>query len=797
MLRTMAVRDQLLQGFRLGGFRIDPLTGTIVGNGAPRHIPSKATEILLVLASRPRQLVTRDELLSAVWGEGGGSAEALSHAVSELRHGLGDHADHPAFVQTVPRRGYRLIVEPCFDATTAASGAGESPAGVAPAFWQQLVQRGVVQAGAAHLVVGWLLIQVADATFPTLGLPAWATPFVTYVVIAGFPVVLVLAWFLEFAGGRMVIDRGGNARSRGGLVHNYLAIVAAYALATLAVGLYQVSIGIRVPQSSVAAAADTVREAIPVEPGSIAVLRFLNISDSSLARIFSDGLGEDVLDRLARVPGLLVSSRGDAWSLPDNPGTDVVRRRLRVAYYLEGSVRLTDDVLRVTVQLIDTETGFHVVSRVFERQLENFMDVQREITDLTVANLRAVLPAGSRQPVADYDATTPDAYVLYRMGREIFERPQTVESLADAIGYFEQALALDPGFAPAHAGMCRGYVQSYTVGGDPSFIDAAETSCSSALTSNPNLYMVYTALGDLYRQTSRIAQAEDAYLHALEKNGQDVDALLGLARVLERRNRLDEAEGRLKLAIRMQPGNWASINALGSFYFATGNYDQAADAFRKVVYLYPGNWQVHGNLGGALAMAGRFDDAAAALQNSIEISPQQSTYSNLGAIHYYMGDFAEAVRVHRKALELDPNSNIVWLNLADALYFSGDEAAAQEAFASAAALSESRLAVDSGDVESLHALAWAQMMAGNGARARELVDRALSISPNDPYVYYYDALVRVRSGDLARAFESIEKAITAGYPRSMLAAEPYLASIREQERFTALLAFGPSPAVRQ
>ncbi len=794
MLRTTTVRDQLLEGFRLGSFRIDPLTGTISGNGEPRHIPSKATEILLVLASRPRQLVTRDELLSAVWGEGVGSAEALSHAVSELRHGLNDHADHPEFVQTVPRRGYRLIVEPHFDAKPGVFAAGESLTGDAPAFWQQLVHRGVVQAAAAHLVAGWLLIQVADATFPNLGLPAWATPFVTYVVIAGFPLVIVLAWFLEFTGGRLTIDRGGDERRGSGLVQNYLAIVAAYALATLAVGLYQVSVGIRVPQTSVTSTVENMREAIPVEPGSIAVLRFLNISDRPLARIFSDGLGEDVLDRLARVPGLLVSSRGDAWSLPDNPGTDVVRRRLRVAYYLEGSVRLTDDVLRVTVQLIDTETGFHVVSRVFERKLESFMDVQREITDLTVANLRAVLPAGSRQPVADYDATTPDAYVLYRMGREIFERPQTVESLADAIDYFDQALELDPGFAPAHAGMCRGYVQSYTVGGEPSFIDAAEASCSSALTSNPNLYMVYTALGDLYRQTSRIAQAENAYLHALEKNAQDVDALLGLARVLERQNRIEEAEVRLKQAIRMQPGNWTSINALGSFYFATGDYDQAADSFRKVVFLDPANWQVHGNLGGALAMAGRFDDAAAALQNSIDISPQQSTWSNLGAIYYYMGDFAEAVRIHRKALELDPNSNIVWLNLADALYFAGEEGAAQGAFARAAELSESRLAVDSGDVESLHALAWAQMMAGNARRARELVDRALSISPNDPYVYYYDALVRVRSRDVPGAFESIEKAITAGYPRSMLAAEPYLASIRRQERFTALLALGPAPA---
>ena len=222
---------------------MEPASGTVTVQGRAEHLPPLAVEVLLYLAHRPGELVSRQELLREVWGDRHGSDEALGHAISVLRHGLGDHSDRPAFVQTVPRRGYRLLVEP------------KLSKGVAPAtipmqlpFFRELMQRGVVQAGAAHLVVGWLLIQVADATFADLGFPPWSAAFVTYVVVGGFPVVLLLAWFLEFTGGRLVIDRG-QRRQRRGFEQNYLAIVVAYGFAVMAVGTYQATVGIPVTEN--------------------------------------------------------------------------------------------------------------------------------------------------------------------------------------------------------------------------------------------------------------------------------------------------------------------------------------------------------------------------------------------------------------------------------------------------------------------------------------------------------------------------------------------------------------------
>lgn len=524
----------------------------------------------------------------------------------------------------------------------------------------------------------------------------------------------------------------------------------------------------------------------PVDPSSIAVARFLTIGDNPEARVFIDGLAEDVLDRLARVPGLSVSSRTDAWALPPEAGSDAARRRLRVAWLLEGSVRLEDNDLRVTVQLIDTATGFHRVSRTFDRKLENFMEVQEEITELTVATLRVALPA-DEPGIAAYADTDVDVYMHYRRGREIFERPLTIALLEQSMAHFEDALALDPGYAAAHAGLCRAYVSSYTISGDSDYIEQAESACANALATYANLPTVYTALGKLYQETNRLTAAENAFRQALELNDQDVEAMQGLAWVYERENRLAEAQALFTRAMRLQPGNWRIINSLGALYFTTGEYRKAAAEFRKVVYLDPGNWQVLGNLGSALAMGGNFGEAAGVLQRALDVSSEQILYSNLGTVYYYMRDFERSVAIHRQALAADPNANIVWLNLADALYFAGHQKQAREAFRRTAELSADRLSVNPGDAESLQAFAWASMMLGDAAEARRAMDRALQASPNDPRVFYYDALIRARTGDRTGALAAIEQAVAAGYPRAMLAAEPYLQDLRNETRFGVLV----------
>lgn len=782
------MRNELLDGFRLRDKRIEPLTGTVRGENKDSHLPSKCVEVLLYLAKNPRKLVSREELLENVWGDAAASQESLSHTISEIRHALGDHTDHPEFIQTIPKRGYRLLVEPELVAR-ADETAGNSEESERSTLIGNLMDRGVIQASAAFALVGWVLIQVADAVVPIVGLPNWTISFVTYTVIAGFPVVVLFAWFFEYAEGRFYLDRGkASPTITTGIAKNYLTMLAAYVITSMGMLIYQYVIGFEVPPEPDTASIEITESEIFVEPNSIAVLRFMNIDGSEKTDVFSYGLAEDVLDRLAKIPGLLVSARGDAWSLPINSSSGEVRARLRVAYYLEGSVRLIGDELRVVVQLIDTETGFHVDSRSFDRKLDDFMEVQNEITNLAVANLRVVLPEETQMLLAStYPGTDVDAYVLYRHGKELFDTPQNERTLSDVVKLYQQALQVDPEYAAAHAGLCITYATTYEITSDAQYIGLAEKACAAALAANPNLYMVYTALGDLYLLSGRDTDGETAYLRALDINSQDVQTMQGLARAFQRQQRLDEAEDLLNQAIHLQPGNWSSINALGGFLFASGRYSEAAEAYRQVVLLDPDNWQGHGNLGSSLLMVGDFEIAANALRRALEIEADPAYSSNLGIIYYYLGQFDEAVAIHRKVVEQYPDSNLDWLNLGDALSFSSESDLAENAYRTSANLSENLLAVNPTDSGTLYRLAWASAMLGEKDYAGELIARSEKIAPNNPYVHYYGGLMKSVENDYEAAIDDIRRAVETGYPVKMLAAEPFLLEYRDSEAFVELI----------
>lgn len=776
-----------MKGFYLDGLFIEPLKGQVTGPRGPRHLTPKAVEVLLCLARAPGELVTRDALLDAAWGSGQGSPEAVSHAVSELRHALDDHAGDPRFIQTVPRRGYRLIPVP----TSAGTAATPAPRVAAPGWWQMLLRHGVVQAVAAYLVAGWLLIQVADTTFEKIGLPPWSEKFITFVVIGGFPIVVLLAWSFEFVGGR--VERDSGQQPGGvfqGLERNYVAIFIAYGLATIGAGVYQASVGFEVVETRADNAVQPVgTELMPVADNSLAVLRLSTFDADPRTKAFSDGLSEDILDGLARIPGLFVSARGDSWSLPPNASSGVVRRRLRVANYIEGSVRFLEDRLRVVIQLIDSESGFHRFSRDFEIEIGSVSDMQRELTGLVVANLRLAVDTASLD-TALWSATTEDsdAFTLYMFGREAVNRPRTIANIEEAIGHFAEALAIDSQYPAAHAGLCGAHVSLYEIRKDPASIDAAQAACSAAQAVAPRLPVVLNGIARLHRLTGKPAEAEKAYLDALAINEQDAVAMRGLAAIRRSQQRYEEAEQLMKRSIELQPGNWLAINSLGNLYFRTGQFAAAAAEYRKLVYLDPDNHIVLGNLAATSLMAGEFDGARDALLRSLEIEENATFVGNLGIAYYYLGDLDEATSTFRRALELTPNSASHWISLGDTLRASGDTSGSSEAYMRARELATAEHAVSGDDVDILTYLAWATLMTGDRERAVELARLAVELDPAYPYSHYYNAIVALHSGDAATAVDSAQLALENGYPVAMLAAEPILKELWGDSRFVEIMA---------
>jgi len=231
------------------------------------------------------------------------------------------------------------------------------------------------------------------------------------------------------------------------------------------------------------------------------------------------------------------------------------------------------------------------------------------------------------------------------------------------------------------------------------------------------------------------------------------------------------------------------MNSLGGFLFVNGRYEEAADAYRMIISLDSDNWKGFGNLGSALLMTGNFEEAATALQRSIEIEHDRSNLSNLAIIYYYLGRFDESVAIHRESVELFPESEVVWLNLADSLLFSSESDQADAAYQKAAELSEKKLAINPKSSLTLCLGAWASAMTGNPGRAEEYIRRATESAPANPLVHYYDALLNTKSGNYDAALDALSVALVNGYPSVMLVSEPLLADIRELERFSELVTY--------
>jgi len=784
------VDPDLLQGFYLNDLYVDPRSGKVSGRDGSMHLAPKAAEVLLVLGANAGELVTREDLIERVWGTDHGSDDALTRAISEIRHALADHHDQPRYVQTLPRRGYRLLVAPVARAGHTGSVVIDSQGRIDDiGLLDNLRQRGVLETAIAYLVLGWLLIQVADIVFAQLLLPAWTGTFVTVLVITGFPVAILLSWFLEIRDGRAMLHeptpRDALKRRFG---RTYTSIVGALAVAAFGVYLFDRIVGLPQAPDVVATNTETGVGLPPILDNSIAVLPFLNLDGSEQTQIFANGLVDDVITSLSRVPGLLVASRGDSFTLEPNSASAQVRERLRVARYVEGSVQIDGDTMRVVMQLIDSANGFHVLSRTFDRPVAQFFDMRDQVRDLTVANVRVALPPDTRS-VPDVRAPDPslDVYLLYRRGIEASREEKTLASVETALAWFDEALAIDPEFAAAHAGKCNVYVNGYEEADDPAFITSAEASCVRALSLNPNLDVVFTALGNLYQQTGRYARAEEAYLEALRLDAANIRALTGLGNTYLRLNRQAEAEESFRAATGLHPGDWSAFNSFGGYLYNSGRYAEAAEQYRKVVAVDAGNITGYSNLGAALMLAGNVIDAAPAYQRAIDIDPRPSTFSNLGLMYYYMGRYDDAISTHRKAVELAPQDYLAKSNLGDALLIAGQTVAAIDTFEQAGRLAASALAVNPADPHIMIDLAWIRAVLDRHGQARDLIDRALALAPDDPYVHYIDGLTRHRAGDEAGAISAFGRALENGYPVKLLAADPNLADLRPVAAFRDII----------
>ena len=532
--------------FRFDDWTLDLLSGELERGGTRARLQEHPLQVLASLLESAGEVVTREQLIARLWPNSVVDFDTgLNTAVRKLRAALGDTADTPRYIETIPRRGYRFI------------GA---------------VHREEPTDAAATL---------ATSTSPS----AAATP----------------------------ATDGGHRSSRNGPFLK-IAIPALLALVLVAAVLYTGAFRTTGPAS-----------AYSPPPHSVAVLPFVNMSGDPTQEYFSDGLSEELLNALSRIDDLQVAAQTSSFHFKGN-ATDLptIAHKLNVATILDGSVRKSGHTVRITAQLVNATTGYHIWSETYDRNVDDALTLQSDIANAVASALKITL-LNTPAVKTDLGGTrNPQAVDAYLRGLKFAAATlRSGEEARQTIAAFTEAINLDPNFALAYTARARALVEY----GSYFMIDAthetffkAKADATKAVTLEPDLGEGHAALA---------AAMEIGFLD-----------FVGAGIEYER-------------AISLSPGSERVLRPYSRFAGNMGHIDVGVTTAKRCVELDPLSVDAYRALGEAFENARRYPEALTAFETAIKLNPTHATeaYQRAGRIHYLMGDIQKA----KTACEAEPD----------------------------------------------------------------------------------------------------------------------------------------------
>ena len=529
--------------------------------------------------------------------------------------------------------------------------------------------------------------------------------------------------------------------------------------------------------------ADVPDAVAPVEPASVAVLPFVNLSDDKSNEYFSWGLSEELINALAKVPDLYVASRTSSF-LFDSHDEDPrdIARKLRVATVLEGSVRKQGNRVRVTAQLIDGQNNYHLWTETYERELVDIFEIQEGIAQAVAKELIGVLQPNVVSVFAEVRAATLDAYDFYLRGLSYLRKPPTERSLNNARDLFQRALADDRSYAQAYAGLCEVALAQYKLLQSPSLIDMAESNCLQALRLDKRMREVRRVLGELYRNTGDYEESARIFRELLDDQP-TASVWVGLGQTNVAQGNFDAAENSFQTAIDREPGNWQNRMALAEFLYWRGRYEEALEAFRRVIELSPDNARAFLLIGASQDYLGNADASLRATLKSIELSPTRGAYRDLGLSYYYQGEYEKAADAFKRAVDLGPDDHWSWGSLANIYRILGKQDAARAAYNKAIELSAAVLDRNDRDWVTLANLAMYNVMNGTIDEGVKRITISVAEGAHLDEVHFYDAIIHIQLGQQQLALDALERAIKLGFPARLIARDPQFTDLKGDERF--------------
>jgi len=575
------------QVLRIGEWRVDPELDELSREGQTIRVEPRAMRLLLYLAAHAGRVVDVQHLLDEVWPNVVVTQGSVYQAVAELRRILGDDREHPSYIENLPRRGYRLIAQ----VTPWNAAHGTVPSGSTP-----------TGAGSSPMI---------NAASPAELQSAPASPdrpatTATDAVAASSPLPA--------------------GRLRRNAVLGGIALAAVIVAGIALDAFWNVH---HMPVKGVPVAGKTEVLVTPVTfappPHSIAVLPFVNMSGDPSQEYFSDGLTEEILNSLSRINELQVAARTSSFSFQgEHPDIATVAHKLNVASVLEGSVRRSGRTIRVTAQLNNAVTGFHLWSQTYDRDLGDVLKLQTDIATAVAGALKVTLLGDVAAKIELGGTRNPAAFDAYLRGEKAQTTHHSFDDLQAAIAAYTEAIRLDPDYALAFAGrsLTLSFSTLFARSGRERILAAAQADAQKAIALAPSMTEGHIALAIFFSGTLDFTRAMAEY----------------------------------QQAVTLGPGNARALQPAGPFLVGMGRTDTGIATARRVVLIDPLNPLAHGSLGLALFYARRYEQAVAAYGEVVSLDPDgPQGYCGRGFAYLLLGNAERA----RESCAVKPEH---WLN---------------------------------------------------------------------------------------------------------------------------------------
>ena len=514
-------------------------------------------------------------------------------------------------------------------------------------------RRNVFRAAAAYIAVSWILMQLAEITFPAFGLGDRAILVLITVLAIGLIPAVTLSWIFELTPEGIKresdIDRSGELMRRTNrILDRSIIALLAISVTYLAVDKFLLD-PVRDEARLEAAREEGRLDALETTFGnkSIVVLPFSNRSDDPNQDYFSDGLSEQLQELLSRFPELRVISRTSAFSFKDkNVDMREIVEQLDVTHVLEGSVRWARDRLRITATLIDASQDMTLWTQTFDRPIDDIFSIQDQIATIVVQQLKVPL-LGSAPTV---EQTDPEAFVLYLQARQL-SSDATAEAYEQANALLQRALAIDPDYATAWNALAVNSFKQFSRGlrVNEEGYAPARIAAQKALDADPNFAPALATLGLVAMEEANDFPAAAAYFErALRLAPYDLETIRHVVIFLQGLGRLDDAIALGEHAVSRDPVNASHVANLGNSYRWSGRSEEAIVAYQKALRLSPGIGAAHTFIGIALLDTDRPGDAI----ESIRLEPfEPYRLIGLALAHHALGETIAADAVLKELIE--------------------------------------------------------------------------------------------------------------------------------------------------